>query len=130
MVLKISFAIGFIASFIFSIVSFFKFYGYISPTELFLLIFLRALITFILFFGIVVGSYLFLKKELPKEAFSILSIKRPPPKVDYVLPSISPTSEKIEEAGISKSERKEKLPIEVTKKDAENIAMVIKTMMA
>jgi hypothetical protein len=130
MVLKISFAVGIIASFIYGVVTFFKFYGYISSTELFLLVFLRALITFILFFGIVIGCYFFLKREVP-EAFSKLKFKKPAPtKVDYVLPSISPTEKEIKEVKITEPEKKEKLPIEVTKDDAENIAMVVRTLMA
>jgi len=63
--------------------------------------------------------------------FSKLKIKKPAPtKVDYVLPSIAPTGKEIKETTVGESEKKDKLPLEVTKDDAENVAMVIRTLMA
>ncbi|MEW6097337.1 MAG: hypothetical protein AB1567_12575 [bacterium] len=131
MVLKINFAIAIIFSFINGIITFCKFYNYISSTELLLLIFLRVLITFILFFGFGVGIYFFLKQQVP-ELFTKLRIKKPvSTKVDYILPSISPTtSTLVKEATTGESGKKETLPDEIAKAEPESLAMVIRTMMA
>ncbi len=110
---------GIITSFINGIITFCKFYNYISHNELFLLIFLRVLITFILFFGLGLGVCFFLKQQIPQ---IFPKLKKPiPTKIDYILPS---------ETTIGKSEEKKTMPEEVTKADAESLAMMIRTTMA
>jgi len=129
MELKINLAVGITFSFIYGIMTFYKYYHYISASELFLLIFLRVLITFIFFFALSYGICFFLKQQVPK-LFPKLKPKKPgPTKVDYILPSVSPTTS-VEEPAMDKLEKKESLPEEIAKTDAETLAMVIRTMMA
>jgi len=125
MLLKISFAIAFIASFIIGIATCCKFYNYISSTELILLIFVRVIITFILFCGLVIGIYFFLKQQVP-QLFHKSKVK----KIDYVLPSVSPTTE-VEKPTISESkpEKKKTHIEELTKAEPEKLAMLIRTTM-
>ncbi|MEW6620816.1 MAG: hypothetical protein AB1422_16020 [bacterium] len=122
--LKMGFSVALISSFINGVVTYFKFYQYISNAELVLLIFLRVLITFIIFFGLTIGIYVFLQKEIPQISGKKVRPKKPT-KIDYVLPSVSPAGEKI-----TKTEEKETQSEETIKQDAEALAMVIKTMMA
>ncbi|MDI6736530.1 MAG: hypothetical protein QME42_10155 [bacterium] len=122
MALKISLWIAVIVSFIHGMVTLSKFYNCISHSELFLLVFLRVLGTFIIFFASGLGIYFFLKQQIPSR------VKRPvSSKMDYVLPSISPTSAVIAD----RAEIKEKLPeADETKASAEALAMTIRTMLA
>ncbi len=120
---KISLWIAVIISFMNGIVTFSKFYNYISHTELFLLVFLRVVGTFIIFFALGMGIYFFLKQQIAQK------VKRPiSSKMDYVLPSISPASA----IAVNKAEIKEKSPEadETTKASAEALAMSIRTMLA
>jgi len=129
MELRINFVVGITFSFINGIITFYKYYGYILPSELVLLIFLRVLITFILFFVLSWGICFFLKQEVPQLFPKLKPKKSGAIKVDYILPSVSPTTA-VEEPAMDKLEKKETLPEELAKTDPETLAIVIKTMMA
>lgn len=117
--LKITFAIATIFSFINGIITFCKFYTYISFSELFLLIFFRVLITFIIFCSAGWGICYFLKQEIP-QVFP-KSKKPVSTKIDYVLPSVSP---------VTSLEETKSLHGEIKDANPEILAMVIRTIMA
>lgn len=129
MLVKISLAVGVIFSFITGITTFCKFYNHINNSELILLIFLRVLITFVLFFALGLGLYFFLKKQVPQIVTKSRAKKPVSTKIDYVLPSISPTTS-VEETTMGKLEEKKTLSEELSKADTENLVMMIKTIMA
>lgn len=127
--LRINLAVGITFSFINAIITFYKYNNYIFASELFLLIFLRVLITFILFFALSWGICFFLKQQLP-QLFLELKPKKPrATKVDYILPSVSPTTA-VEEPSIDKLEKKKTLAEEIAKTDVETLALAIRTIMA
>ncbi|MFH1562582.1 MAG: hypothetical protein ABIF11_04075 [Nitrospirota bacterium] len=127
MALKISLWIAVIVSFIQGITTFCKFYNCISFSELFLLVFIRMIGTFIIFFASGAGICFFLKQQIPKQVKKQVSTKPVSSKIDYVLPSVSPTSA----VAVGKAEIKKELQgANETKASAEALAMTLKTMLA
>lgn len=129
MELRINLAVGISFSFINAIITFYKYNNYISASELFLLIFLRGLITFILFFVLSWSICFFLKQQVPQLFPELKSKKHRVTKIDYILPSVSPTTA-VEEPDIGKLEKKKTLSEEIAKTDPETLALLIRTMMS